>query len=297
MNELNDRLDDIFGGPMLDAPRTAVNAPASFVENRLFVEGCPDCRGSGQFRSYSGRLVGPCFKCKGKGNVSFKSSPEARQKERERAANKKAEAAQSAADQALVWAEQHAEVWAWIKESQDFDFARAMQEAVLKFGGLTDGQLAACQRCVDRHNAARKAAEDKKANAPVVDSAGIDRLKASFDKAIAYSAEKGLKMSPRITIDGITISPAKANSVNPGALYVKQHGGEYLGKIAGGKFFAVRACSDEDQTKILSFIADPQDAAKVYGQTTGTCCICNATLRSEWKHRGIGPVCAEKFGW
>ena len=130
-----------------------------------------------------------------------------------------------------------------------------------------------------------------------VDTAGIDRLKAAFDTAVEYSSEKGLKLSPRITVGGITISPAKANSTNPGALYVKVRGGEYLGKIAGGRFFSSRACSQEQEVKVLEFIANPAEAAKVYGQTTGTCCVCNATLRSEWKNKGIGPVCAEKFGW
>src|SRR5213080_2640882 len=28
---------------------------------------CPDCRGTGRFYGYSGRYVGPCFKCSGTG--------------------------------------------------------------------------------------------------------------------------------------------------------------------------------------------------------------------------------------
>ena len=128
--------------------------------------------------------------------------------------------------------------------------------------------------------------------------AGIDRLKAAFDQAVAYSAEKGLKLSPRITVDGMIISQAKATSTNPGALYVKMSSTrEYLGKIQNGRFFAARTCNKEQEAKVVAFIANPAEAAKVYGQTTGTCCVCNATLRSEWKNKGIGPVCAEKFGW
>jgi hypothetical protein len=161
---------------------------------------------------------------------------------------------------------------------------------------LTEKQLATCERLAlaAKERAAQRVASVT--NAPAVDVAGIDRLKASFDTAIAYSAAKGLKLSPRITIDGMTISPAKANSANPGALYVKA-GQTYLGKVAQGKFFAARECTSADTAKVQSFIADPQEAAKVYGQTTGTCCICNATLRSDWKLKGIGPICAEKFGW
>lgn len=94
----------------------------------------------------------------------------------------------------------------------------------------------------------------------------------------------------------MTISPAKATSANAGALYVKA-GSTYLGKITGGKFFASRDCQPEEQAKVLSFVADPAAAAKAYGQETGVCCVCNATLRSEWRLRGIGPICAEKMGW
>jgi hypothetical protein len=71
----------------------------------------------------------------------------------------------------------------------------------------------------------------------------------------------------------------------------------YLGKIMGGRFMASRDCTPEQSAQVLAFVANPAEAAKVYGQETGVCCICNATLRSEWRLRGIGPICAEKFGW
>ena len=51
------------------------------------------------------------------------------------------------------------------------------------------------------------------------------------------------------------------------------------------------------KAQVLKFVADPAEAAKVYGQETGICCVCNATLKSKWRLRGIGPVCAEKMGW
>lgn len=92
------------------------------------------------------------------------------------------------------------------------------------------------------------------------------------------------------------MSTDKASSANAGALYVKQ-GSEYLGKIMAGKFMAVAACSSSQRDQVLSFISNPAEAAKVYGQETGICCVCNATLKSEWRLRGIGPVCAEKMGW
>jgi hypothetical protein len=295
---MNDPLDNLFAGdtgPVRVEPIKPVEPFKPAVQR--FEEGCPKCGGRGKFVSYSGRVVGDCFACKGAGKKIFKTSAATRAANRENAAERKAQA--TAADIAAFQAREP-EVFDWLnaetQKAKPFEFAIKMIEAIAQWGDLTDGQLAACKRLA--HAARERAAERASAvaSAPSVDSAGIDRLKASFDTAIAYSAAKGLKLSPRITIDGMTIAPAKAHSANPGALYVKA-GQAYLGKITGGKFFAARECTKEDETKVLAFVANPAEAAKVYGQTTGTCCVCNATLRSEWKLRGIGPICAEKFGW
>lgn len=287
--DLNDPLDELFGGASTGAPRPM--ARPHLAEVAAFTETCPSCRGRGRFISYAGRDCGPCFKCKGKGKQTFKSSPEARATARAKATERKVE---KTATNWTTFAAEHKAEAAWIIANRSFDFALAMHQAVEKFGGLTAGQLAAVQRCVEREAARTADRVARAAAAPTVE--GVDLLKAAFDKAVAYSAEKGLKLSPRITVAGITISPAKAASKNAGALYVKS-GDDYLGKIAGGRFHATQSCTGEQQAKVLAFVANPAEAAKVYGQTTGTCCVCNATLISKWKHRGIGPICAEKFGW
>jgi hypothetical protein len=299
--DLNDSLDALFAGdtgPVRTArPLRGDAVPYKTAEER-FEEGCPKCNGRGRFISYAGRDCGECFACKGAGKRVFKSSAADRAKSREQAEKRKAD--RIVADLRTFELANPA-VWAWLKaetaKPQPFAFAVAMVEAIVKFGDLTERQLETCERLAAKSAERVTQRAARAADAPAVDTAGIDRLKAAFDQAVAYSAEKGLKLSPRITIGGLTISPAKATSTNPGALYVKQSGGEreYLGKVANGRFFAV--CTPEQAAKVASFIADPAEAAKVYGQTTGTCCICNATLKSEWKHRGIGPICAEKFGW
>jgi hypothetical protein len=290
-DDFSDSLDNLFEGdtgPAREIERPAAREYVARTTAPGYVQKCWKCSGTGQTR------WGACFACRGAGGKTFKTSPEARAKATQQRADRKA---RSAAESLAAFEAEHPVVWAWIKaNAQKFDFATKMVETIVNFGSLTPGQLAACQRCADRD--VQKAAErtQRVQQAPQVASEGIDRLKAAFDRAVAYSAEKGLKLSPRITVAGTTISPAKAHSANPGALYVKA-GQTYLGKISGGQFFASRDCSAEQQAKVLAFVADPAEAAKVYGQTTGTCCVCNATLRSEWKHRGIGPVCAEKFGW
>lgn len=291
---MNDRLDDLFNDATA-AIRTPDRAPEGYrPAEQVFVEGCPKRCRNGKFVSWSGRIIGDCFACKGRGTVTRKTAPEVRQRQAEARVERKVRLGAEALED---FTQQYPAEGAWLKQRASVStFANSMLDAICRFGDLTDGKMAAIRRCMqqDADRAAQRA--ERVTNAPAADTAGIDRLKAAFDKAIAFTAEKGLKLSPRITIGGVTIRPAKATSANPGALYVKS-GSEYLGKIADGKFFASRECSEEMKGKVLAFVADPAEAAKVYGQTTGTCCVCNATLISKWKERGIGPICAQKFGW
>lgn len=296
---MNDSLENLFegdAGPVRTAPVRAEAVAYKPAEVR-FEENCPKCRGTGRFMSYSGRVIGQCFACKGKAKIMFKTSPETRAANRQAAVDRKARTEQDAWT-AFAAANQAAAEWI-VANRAKFDFAAKMNEAVVRYGDLTEGQRAAVERCIARDTQRATERAQRAQQAPLVDTAGIDRLKEAFDKAKAYAAAKATGLTirnPKITIGGITISPAKATSANPGALYVKQ-GGEYLGKITQGQFFASRECSPGQREQVLAFVADPAKAAKVYGQETGICCVCNATLKSEWRLRGIGPVCAEKMGW
>jgi hypothetical protein len=297
-DDLNDDLSDLLGVPTKRGPVT----PPAHYQQPTFTEPCRKCGGSGKFVSRNGRVLGQCFACKGKGKFEFKTSPEERAKGRAGTAGKaRARAAEQAA-----WRETHKVELEWLHDVANreetrmgmppfkyWEFPVDLRNSLIEHGTLTDGQIGAIRKCMAKE---AERTEAYKATAPVADSAGIESLKAAFDKAIAFTADKGLKLSPRVTIGGMTISPAKATSANAGALYVKA-GQTYLGKITDGRFFASRDCSPEQQSQVLAFVANPAFAAKVYGQTTGTCCVCNATLTSQWKLRGIGPVCAEKFGW
>lgn len=296
---LNDSLDALFTGDTGEVRTAPVRQDATTFKSaeQRFEEKCPKCRGTGKFVGWSGRSFGECFNCKGVGKFTFKTSPETR------AANRVATATRTATKAEQAWAAfavQRPVVAAWIDSQHGrFDFAAKMYDSVIRFGDLTEGQRAACERLADKDAVRATERAERAQSAPQVDTAGIDRLKVAFDKARAYAAAKASGLSvrnPKITIGGITISPAKADSKNPGALYVKD-GSVYLGKIADGKFFAANVNGQEVAVKVQQFIANPAEAAKVYGQETGICCICNATLKSKWRLRGIGPVCAEKMGW
>jgi Family of unknown function (DUF6011) len=288
--DLNDSLDDLLGGATSAVRVEPVRAPADY-QPRAFDEVCAKCRGTGNTR------WGMCFRCKGAGKKTFKTSPQVRQAGRE--------ASQVRRDRAPVnnwegFKALHPEAAGWILSKPNFEFAVSLKASVERFGELTEKQLAACQRCIesDRARAAERHARDQ--SAPEVVSAGVDRLKLAFDTAIAYTKAKGRGRNlkwPKITLGDVVISPAKEGSQNPGALYVKM-AGKYLGKIVNGRFFAVGECSTDQQAKVVAFIADPKAAAEAYGIETGTCCICNATLTNRVSiERGIGPICGEKFGW
>jgi hypothetical protein len=114
--------------------------------------------------------------------------------------------------------------------------------------------------------------------------------------AFGKAKQAGIRR-PKLRLDVFTFSPASADGKNAGALYVKE-GETYLGKIAGGKLFASRDCSQENKDRILAVAADPEQAAVAYGKRFGQCSVCARELTNEDSiNRGIGPICAERFGW
>jgi hypothetical protein len=257
---------------------------------------CPKCRGTGRFVSFSGRMLGNCFKCDGSGktkglhmdseSVARRAVYKAKQIER------KANEAADLQNRREAFAAQHQDVLQWIDAAaaRGFEFAVSLRASLLRYGSLTENQVAAVRRSIQKSQERREAAA---ANAPSVAGEGFQRLLASFKTAI----ENGLK-APKIRIGTLTFSPAKAASQNAGFLYVKANG-EYSGKISPeGRLFA---CSHVDQaTKdlIARVGQDPLAEAVAHGKATGECSCCGRELTDPASiAAGIGPICAKKFGW
>jgi hypothetical protein len=127
--------------------------------------------------------------------------------------------------------------------------------------------------------------------APVVSTLAIE-------ECFALAASKGTK-SPVLRLGEFRVKPAKATSANPGALYVMSRDGEqYLGKVLGGKFLKTRECAPEREAAVVEVCKDPKTAATAYGKQFGVCAVCGRDLSDEESvARGIGPVCAEKYGF
>ena len=278
----SDDLDAIITAPV-DTTRVAS------LNTTGFTEVCPKCRGTGRFVGYTGRIFGECFTCKGAGKRTFKTSATQRADNRVKAADRAARRTQEALE---AFQAQHPVVWDWM-DGNTFEFAVSLRAALEKYGSLTEGQLGAAYRCIEKlHDIkeARAAADAARAeNAPEVAS---ERLLEAFQTAKA----NGLKW-PKLRFGGVVISKAGDTSKNPGALYVKD-GGEYVGKVVAGKFLCTRECPGDVQAKVVAVINDPAGAAKLSGLQTGSCSCCGRELTdSESVAAGIGPICAQKWGF
>jgi hypothetical protein len=296
-DDINDSLDGLFGGaPVRATPapavteRPVIHLPAAIS----YKDKCRKCNGSGRYYGPSSH-GSHCFECGGQGFKIFKTSPEHRAKAK---ATKQARDARKAEQERLereaaveAWKVANPAEYAWLlANTGKFEFATSLWNALRHYGSLTPGQLGAVAKCIAR-DAARTAERQERANnAPAIT---VERIETAFAAAKASGYKKALKLR----LDTFVFSPAKATSANPGAVYVKE-GEQYLGKIMGGKFFATRDTSAETQARVIAAAADPEKAAVAYGMRTGSCSCCGAELTNGVSiERGIGPICATKWGW
>ena len=164
--------------------------------------------------------------------------------------------------------------FAWLEASAPtFSFAGSVLASLNRYGNLTPNQMATVQRlCAQAVN--------------------ISAITVSLTKA-HYA---GLK-APKLRLDTFVFSRAPDSGANAGAVYVKE-AGEYLGKIVGGKLFALLKVSTDTEARIIEVAKDPVNSAIAYGKKFGRCSMCNRDLTLEESvDRGMGAVCASKYGW
>lgn len=284
-DDMADDLDFLAPAAPVDMATASQQKFVTAPNAMAYRDQCKRCHGSGKFYSYTGRLVGSCFYCKGKGYQEFKTSAADREKARAAAAHRKQA-------ERKAWADDHADVVAWIRHGEDRcnEFALSLGKALADHGSLTEGQVNAVRKCIARD--AERAAEKAKVveQAPAI---ATEALFESFGKAEA----SGLKR-PKLRFDGFVISKAPMSGRNAGALYVVSEDDVYLGKIFQGKFITSRDCTDAVRDQVIELIKDPAAAAKAYGLRTGSCCICGRELTDPVSvAQGIGPICAGRFGF
>ena len=162
-------------------------------------------------------------------------------------------------------------------------FAASLVEQFSDRGSLSDKQTGAAIAMLMKVKANKSA----RAEAPSVD---LSNIVAIFDKA--HEAIK----TPKFRFEDLVISRAPDAGANAGALYVKVDG-EYMGKVKEGKFFGIQFTPEDTLSKLKQIAESPLSAAVAYGRRTGACACCGRELTVHASiERGIGPICAERFG-
>lgn len=123
----------------------------------------------------------------------------------------------------------------------------------------------------------------------------VDHIVQAFEIALS----KGGMKQPQVRVNGFVFKYA-TRGATPGAIFVTDADGgwdEYLGKIYQGKFMPVRACSSEQEARILAAAANPLEAIIAFGRQTGKCSMCNRPLSDpDSLAAGVGPICRAKYG-
>jgi len=285
-NPFSDMANDLDFG----APAKAVTSEVTYFE-----QACPKCGGSGTYMGHS-RFGMQCFACKGKGKLSFKTSPATRAKAKASAQRRVTAKAEVQVSKAQEWKAANPAEAAWMESSAPrFEFAKSMLDALNKYGHLTERQMETVQRLTvqDAERKAARAVEQaaRAESAPVV---SVGAIEVAFNNA----KQAGVKF-PKLRLDTFVFSPAGESSKNAGAIYIKTKGdGVYLGKVMGGRLFTSRDCTTEAAERITAVSSDPKQAAVAYGMKFGACSVCGRQLTdSDSVARGIGPVCAENYGF
>jgi hypothetical protein len=195
-----------------------------------------------------------------------------------------------------LFCEEHKDVIGALRRSVDWSsFARSLVDQLDGGKEWSDAQLrgassmAAKVLANEEKRAAAKAAE---AAAPKI-TADLSGVWDMFETAM----ESGYK-KPVYRAEGLVIKKASTAGRNPGALYVMSaETGEYLGKVVQAIFSPV-ATGKWAAEPLAIIAADPKGAAVRYGQRTGECACCGRALTKHASiEMGIGPICADKWGF
>lgn len=177
-----------------------------------------------------------------------------------------------------------------LKGEKAWDFPISLSQSLDKWGCLTVGQLAAVRKCM------------QKDSAPQVEAPEVDwtKLADAFTTARENAAAEGEGVKwLKLRLGSFIFSDAPATDKWPAAIFIKDADKKLkLGRISQGRLFRSDDCTDEQVEEILGVLADPAEAATAYGLRTGRCACCGAELtNAESRERGIGPICAERYGF
>jgi hypothetical protein len=122
--------------------------------------------------------------------------------------------------------------------------------------------------------------------------------KSPLELMFLESRAKGFK-TVKMKIAGLLFKLAPDSGRNPGAIYITGVADkEYRGKIINNSLYKNDKLTQEEVIIVLDTMANPKDWMMQEGHKTGQCCVCGRPLINKYSVKyGIGPICAEKFGF
>jgi len=246
---------------------------------------CPRCAGSGKWSGGTNRYNNSdCIPCRGRGYfyTSHKDRLDRRNKAKERKVN-------NLKNLIAEFKSENEDIYNGLARLSGWhNIGISLYNGIHKYGSLTDKQLVLAKKLVSEDEARiEKRNKDRAERTKEVDLGNV--------KKIFENANQHIKR-PKFRFEDIVISLAPSHGANAGALYVKS-GEDYLGKVIDGTFFGTSRSSKETLEKLTTIARDPLESAVAYGRKTGQCACCGRELtKHESIDRGIGPVCATRFG-
>lgn len=318
-----------------DAPVRSLNPHVESIGNVEvpgFEENCPKCRGTGSYGRVTRLGHSQCTKCKGKGKLTFKTSPEARAKARASAKASKQRKAERDRETFLESLDGDVREWLVANEGTN-GFAADLLRKGPKWG-LTEGQVngvrkaiardadakAGAQEWIDNHEAEyqwlvrESEAGNEFAESLLNGQYGLIRrgvLSENQLNAVRRNlAKDGGGSASELDISGLkgyyavpdgdtrlklcVRKPGK-NSRYHGWTFVDD-GAAYGSRRTYGKQRPDGLYQGDVQEALATILKDPLAAQVAYGKLTGTCGYCGRLLEDEESvARGIGPICAAKY--
>lgn len=179
----------------------------------------------------------------------------------------------------------------------DYEFALSLKKSFLKNGKLSDKQLIAAKKCLQKSKS-NKDKIDTEQNDQIdnVGLSGISELISAMWRARRNGVkEPKMRLFAEHTSFNVVFDNDE-NSKYKNSLKIVSDEGKLLGRILGKTFYKSNYTSDEIANQINDTCSNANKSAISYGRKTGSCSCCGRPLNNEESVRiGIGPVCRTHF--
>src|SRR5512146_1226256 len=185
------------------------------------------------------------------------------------------------------WCRAHVDVLTWVSENAGRNgFASSLRDSFARYGSLTVNQVAAVRKSLASVQAAAVATVTANAGPKVTPNA-LDLSTVPEGRYAVPDGDTRLK---------VLIQRPEPPSKWAGWIFVSD-AAEYGQRKKYGAQRPGQRYSGQVQEALRAIAADPRAASIAYGKLTGTCGVCGRHLEdADSVARGIGPICAAKFG-